>query len=467
MGRVVGPPSLGSSNPLRKIAADVRNERAATVPFPPGDTRFSMARTFGFTRDPLTLLLKAYDKYGPVFTQRVFHQNIVFVLGPEANHHLLVSNAKNYSWRHGHYGDLSPLLGDGMLAIDGAFHRLQRKAMLPMFHRERIAKSQLLMVEEVDAALASWEDGTQVDLYDWTRELALRIAMRALFGIDPDSARGRADAAQEFETALGFWSKDYVLQIMRGPGTPWAKMRAAAKRLDTIIYAELQRRRAIGEHGDDLLGLLLDAQDGDGLELKDRHIRDEVMTLLFAGHDTTTSTIAFLFYELSRNPSYVDSEDFSLSAALDETLRMYPPAWIGPRRSIEPATIAGVEVPGGVPVEYSSWVSHHLPDVWEDPFAFRPERFVGAARDAIPKGAYVPFGGGSRTCIGMRFGQAEIDVIATKILSRFRLDVTPGYAMSVRQMPTIGPRDGLPVTVRAAPPAANLGGGISHEPLAA
>lgn len=427
-----------------------------------------MGRTFGFMRDPLTLLLDAYERYGPVFTQRVFHANIIFVLGPEANHHLLVSNAKNYSWRHGAYGDLSPLLGDGMLAIDGAFHRLSRKAMLPMFHRERIAKAIVLMEEEVDAALDTWEDGTTIDLYDWTRELALRIAMRALFGIDPDAARGRADAAQEFENALSFWSKDYIFQLMRGPGTPWSKMRAAAKRLDVIIYAELTRRRATGDYGDDLLGLLLATQDGDSLELKDRHIRDEVMTLLFAGHDTTTSTVTFLFYELSRHPAYTNSPDFNLNAALDETLRMYPPAWIGPRRSIENDTIAGVPVPGGVPVNYTSWVSHHLPDVWDDPFSFKPERFVGEARERIPKGAYVPFGGGSRTCIGMRFGQAEIQVIATKILSRFRLDVRPGYNLSVRQMPTIGPRDGLPVTVRAAPPAANLGDGpVAQEPLAA
>lgn len=470
MERVVGPSPLGKDNPLKRIAADMRAERAAAIPFPPGDTNFSMARTFGFTRHPLTLLLEAYDKYGPVFTQRVFHQNIIFVLGPEANHHLLVSNAKNYSWRHGHYGDLTPLLGDGMLAIDGAFHRLQRKAMLPMFHRERIARATELMEREVDDALASWQDGQRLDLYHWTRELALRIAMRALFGIDPEAARGRADAAQEFENALSFWSKDYILQIMRGPRTPWAKMRAAAKRLDAIIYGEIADRRARKDHGDDLLGLLLDAQDSDGLELKDRHIRDEVMTLLFAGHDTTTSTVAFLFHELSRNPSYTDSDAFNLSAALDETLRMYPPAWIGPRRSVAPATIAGVDIPGGVPVEYCSWASHHLPDVWEDPFTFKPQRFEGAARDAIPKGAYVPFGGGSRTCIGMRFGQAEIGVIATKILSRFRLDVDPSYVLNVRQMPTIGPRDGLPVTVRSAPPAANLGGpngDVSHEPLAA
>jgi cytochrome P450 len=467
MARVVAPPKITSTNPFRRMAGDMRRERSIAVPFPPGDTNFSMARTRGFLRDPLTLLLQAYDRHGPVFTQRVFHQNIVFVLGPEANHHLLVSNAANYSWRDGHYGDLMPLLGDGMLAIDGAFHRLSRKAMLPMFHRERIARSQQLMVEEVDRALDGWHDGLQLDLYHWTRELALRIAMRALFGIDPDDARRHADAAQEFENALSFWSKDYIFQILRGPGSPWRQMRTAAKRLDAIIYSELNRRRASGDLGDDLLGLMLETRDGDDLLLTDRNIRDEVMTLLFAGHDTTTSTVAFLFYELARHPHLVDAEDFSLELALDETLRLYPPAWVGPRRSIETTEIAGVTVPGGVPVEYSSWVSHHLPDVWEDPSAFKPERFAPGAREQIPKGAYVPFGGGSRTCIGMRFGQAEINVIAAKILERFRLDLQPGYELRVRQTPTIGPRDGLPVTVRASKAATGLGDGSSREPLAA
>jgi cytochrome P450 len=191
------------------------------------------------------------------------------------------------------------------------------------------------------------------------------------------------------------------------------------------------------------------------------------MTLLFAGHDTTTSTVVFLFHELARQPHLADAEDFNLEQALDETLRLYPPAWIGPRRSIEPAEIAGVTIPGGVPVEYSSWASHHLPDVWDEPSAFRPERFTPENRELIPKGAYVPFGGGSRTCIGMRFGQAEINVIAAKILQRFRLDLEPGYELRVRQTPTIGPRDGMAVTVRASKAAAGLGDGTSREPLAA
>ena len=406
-----------------------------------------MARTRGFLRDPLTLLLDAYDRYGPVFTQRVFHQNIVFVLGPEANHHLLVSNAANYSWRDGHYGDLMPLLGDGMLAIDGDFHRLSRKAMLPMFHRERIARSQELMIDEVDKALDGWHDGLQLDLYHWIRELALRIAMRALFGIDPERARGHADAAQEFENALSFWSKDYIFQILRGPGSPWRRMRTAAKRLDAIIYAEINRRRASGDLGDDLLGLLLETQDGDGLLLTDRNIRDEVMTLLFAGHDTTTSTVAFLFYELSRHPHLVEQPDFSLELALDETLRLYPPAWIGPRRAVREFEFGGCTVPRDAYVNYCSWASHRIPEVFPDPEAFIPERFTRERKAALPRGAYVPFGGGSRICIGKRFGQTEVKLVATMLLSRLRLDSLPGRTMTIRQMPTLSPVGGLRMRV--------------------
>jgi len=454
---VAAPPPPTSTNPLARMREDVRRERAATVPFPPGDTSFSMARTMRFTRDPLNLLLEAYDRYGPVFTQRIFHHNVVFMLGPAANHYMLVSHAANFSWRDGHMGDLMPFLGDGLLTIDGEFHRKSRMAMLPMFHRERIAASQQLMIDEVDAALDAWQDGLRLDLYAWTRELALRIALRALFGIDPEGHRGRIDAAHELETALGFWAKDYIFQILRGPGSPWRRMLQARRRLDSIVYGEIHRRRRTGERGADLLSLLLDAQDGEGLHLTDKDIRDEVMTLLFAGHDTTTSTTAFLFYELARNPHVADAADFDLQLAIDETLRMYPPAWIGPRRAREPFEFEGLTIPGGVPVEYSSWVSHHLPDVWDAPGEFRPERFTPAHREKLAKGAYVPFGGGSRTCIGMRFGQAEITVIATKILQRFRLDVEPGYRLRVRQMPTIGPRDGLPVTVRAAAPAAGTG----------
>jgi cytochrome P450 len=138
-----------------------------------------------------------------------------------------------------------------------------------------------------------------------------------------------------------------------------------------------------------------------------------------------------------------------LDQVVDETLRLYPPAWVGPRRSAVDFEFGGHRIPAGVPVNYSSWASHRLPEVFPDPAAFRPERFAPEERAKIPKGAYVPFGGGPRICIGMRFGQLEVKAIASRILSRFRLELEPGWELGIRQMPTLSPKGGLPVAVRA------------------
>jgi cytochrome P450 len=382
---------------------------------------------------------------------------------------MTVSHASNFSWREGHMGDLTPLLGDGLLTIDGEFHRRSRRIMLPAFHHRTIAAALGTMDTEIDRALEDWRDGGRIDIYHWTRRLALRIAMRALFGFDPDSTAARIDVAGKFEQGLGFWARDYWLQVLRGPGTPFTQMQAARRALDGVIFDEIARRRRSGERGEDVLSLLLDATDEDGECLNDRQIRDEVMTLLFAGHDTTTSTIGFMFYELARHPDVAaalqDEQDRALggerpdAAVLmsgqlellemvqDETLRMYPPAWIGARKSIDSFEFAGQTVPGGVYVNYSSWVSHHLAHVFPEPEQFRPERFAPDAKAALPKGAYVPFGAGSRICIGMRFGQLEIKAIATALLRRFDFELEPGYELRVRQSPTIGPRHGVPLIV--------------------
>ncbi|MBV9801069.1 MAG: cytochrome P450, partial [Solirubrobacterales bacterium] len=321
----------------------------------------------------------------------------------------------------------------------------------------------------IDRALEGWRDGSRIDIYHWTRRLALRIAMRALFGFNPDAAGAQVDIARNFEQGLGFWARAYWLQVLRGPGTPYAQMQKARRTLDAIIFEEIARRRRSGERGEDILSLLIDATDEDGNRLNDRQIRDEVMTLLFAGHDTTTSTVGFMFYELARHPDVAaalrEEQEGVLGgerpdAALlmggklellemvqDETLRMYPPAWIGARKSIETYEFAGKTVPGGAYVNYSSWVSHRLAHVFPEPDEFRPERFAPAAKAALPKGAYVPFGAGSRICIGMRFGKLEIKAIASALLQRFEFELEPGYRLRIRQMPTIGPRHGVPLIV--------------------
>ncbi len=466
---LTGPPPV-STNPFLRVANDVLTELRAPAPFPAGDVMPSVRRTHRVITDPLGLLLDAYERHGPVFSLRVLTTRVVFMLGPEANHRILVSHAADFRWRDGAFADLIPLLGDGLLTIDGEFHRRSRRIMLPAFHRERIAAALGTMQAEIERAVAPWRPGDRVDLSAWGRELALRVAMRALFGFDPDHRRDGIDPAREFERALGFYGREYWLQVLRGPGTPWAALTDARRRLDRLILAEIARRRGSGARGEDLLSLLLDAEDDEGGALSDAHVRDEVMTLLFAGHDTTTATVAFLFHELARRPDVADGiagelaalgrepayEDLMggglplLDRALDETLRLYPPAWIGPRRAVRTFAFAGVTVPEGAPVNYSSYVSHRLPEVFPDPEAFLPERFEPDRRAALPKGAYVPFGGGSRQCLGMRFGQLEIKAIAARILREHRLELAPGYRLQVRQTPTLGPKDGLPVRVRAA-----------------
>ena len=256
---------------------------------------------------------------------------------------------------------------------------LARTRMLPMFHRERIAAAHVVMREEADRAVSRWRDGLSVDLYPWTRELTLRVAARALFGLDNER-----DAARKFRRALDFWSVDFHLRLLRGPRTPWARMIAARDELDELVFSEIARRRRAGVRGEDLLSLLLDATDEDGSRLSDQHVRDEVMTLLFAGHDTTTASVCFLLYELARAPAVadrvaleLDRADSSelLERALDEGLRLWPPAWIGPRRSLETFELHGVPVPGGAHVAYSSLATHRLPDLWDQPDSFLPQRW--------------------------------------------------------------------------------------------
>lgn len=465
----VEAPAPVVSGPLRRLVSDVRDERGLDGGLPPGPTDFSWPRTYAVARNPLPILLDAYREHGPIFSIRILHASSVFMLGPEANHYVTVSNARNFEWRKGSFRDLIPFLGDGLLTTDGDYHRRSRRIMLPAFHRERLEAATATMVEESESAVSALRTGQTVDLYAWTRVLAMRIAMEALFGLDPDRGEREADLAHQFERGLSFYGRDYLLQVLRGPRTPWAHMLDARRRIDAVLFDEIARRRARGDHGTDILGLLMDAQDEDGWRFTDRQLRDQVMTLLFAGHDTTTSTVTFLFYELARAPHELaellaEHDELigdrsptagqlatglpRLEMALDETLRLYPPAWIGPRRALEAFEFGGYRIPAGAHVNYCSWASHHIPEVFPQPEAFVPKRFSPENKARLAKGAYVPFGGGSRTCIGMRFGQLKIKAIAAALLRRLRLELQGGYAMSVRQMPTLSPRGGLPMVVR-------------------
>ncbi|HET8639068.1 MAG TPA: cytochrome P450, partial [Solirubrobacterales bacterium] len=169
---VAKPPQM-SDNPVRRLAEDLSAEWRNRGQFPPGPGDFSLSRTHQIAHDPLPILLSLYEEHGPIFSARIFHTRVVFMLGPEANHFITVAHPENFHWREGSFGDLIPLLGDGLLTIDGPYHRRARRIMLPAFHRERIAASHATMVEETQAAIErDFHDGARLDLYRWTRRLA-------------------------------------------------------------------------------------------------------------------------------------------------------------------------------------------------------------------------------------------------------------------------------------------------------
>ena len=462
------PPEM-SGNPVRRVVEDLVDEWRGRGKYPPGVTDFSPARTHQIAHDPLPLLLDAYERFGPIFSMRLLHTRVIFMLGPEANHFVTVGHPENFHWRESSFGDLIPLLGDGLLTVDEDYHDRARAIMMPAFHREQIVAATEAMTIEADLAIDSLPVGEVVDVYEWMRNLAMRIAMRALLGLDPDEAGKGAAAAEHFERALEYYGIDFALRLLRGPGTPWRKMNRSREVLDEIVFGEISRRRAHPDPGRrDILSLLVGARGAGGEEFSDREIRDQVMTLMFAGHNTSTSTLTFMLHELARHPEttrrlheeqdrvlgggapsamQLEKEMPYLDMVLDEVLRLYPPAWIGPRRAVREFEFGGFTVPKGAYLNYCSWASHRLPEVFPEPEAFIPERFTRERKAALPRGAYVPFGGGSRICIGKRFGQTEVKLVATKLLQRLRIDALPGRTVTIRQMPTLSPRGGLRMRV--------------------
>jgi retinoid hydroxylase len=456
---------------LHRIAGDMRRERRVRrrSALPPGSVAFSWSHTRRIIADPLTLLLEHERRYGPVFTIRLLHEPIVWAIGDEVNHQILVSEFDAFQWREGRFADLWPLLGDGLLNIDGAYHRDFRMLMLPAFHREYIEGVAETMIEEARAAVERLEDGQVVEIYHWVRQLALRIALRGLLGLDATDHR-EEPLARAFEASLAIHGEPILLQLMPLPRSPLARAIAARRALDALVRAEIEERRRRGDPGRGVLGLLLAATDDAGSPLPTAVVRDQAVTLLFAGHDTTTTTFTFLIYELGRSaavrqavedeldaevgtrapaPSQLDGHALPvLERSLKETLRCYPAAWVGPRRAVRDVKLGGVAVPAEIGVQYSSWATHHLPQLYPDPFRFDPDRFLPEREAALPRGAYIPFGGGSRMCLGKRFGEYELRALAAVLLTRVRFEPCSDEAPRIVTTPTLGPKGGLRFVVR-------------------
>ena len=456
---------------LARIADDVRRERRIRrrAKLPPGSTGPSWSHTRRIISDPLGLLLDHERRFGPVFTIRLLHEPIVWAIGAEVNHQILVSDFDSFQWRDGRFADLWPLLGDGLLNTDGAYHRDFRMLLLPAFHREHIAAVAETMIEQALAAAEALEEGQVVEIYGWVRKLAMGIALRALLGMEATDGRERT-LASAFEASLAIHGEPVPIQMLPVPRTPLARAIAARSTLDLAVRAEIDERRQGGDSGRGVLGLLLNATDDAGAPLSAGVVRDQAITLLFAGHDTTTTTFTFLAHELGRNPRAREAVEAELdrvlgtrnptAAELDgqvlpvlerslkETLRSYPPAWVGPRRTTRDVTLGGVQIPAEMGVHYSSWATHHLPHLYPDPFRFDPDRFLPGREATLPRGAYVPFGAGSRMCLGKRFGEYELRALAAVLFSRVRLEPLSAQDPRIATTPTLGPKGGLRFVVR-------------------
>jgi retinoid hydroxylase len=467
---------MKAPNPTRRLGItsailEVGDELRTRPSLPPGERSFSLWRTHRFQRETLQMLLDFYERFGPVYSFRSLQRNIVALIGPEANHFVTVSGAQNFSWRKGMFGEqLTPLIGDGLITTDGEYHDRARRIMMPAFHRRRMDAAVSVMTGEADRAIERWGAGATIDFYECVRDLAMAIAMRALLGLD--SERIGHEAASEFEAALSWYDTETWMMLLRGPGSPWARMQEHRRKLDRIIYAEIEARRAQGPDPDrdDVLSMLIEARDDDGEGFTPHELRDQVMHLLFGGHDTTSSTLSFLFYELTRNPGVLERLNAEIDTVLegrapttadlldglpylnkvvDETLRLYPPVWFGPRMSVAPFEFGGYRIPAGVHIIHSSWVTHRLPDVFPNPEAFLPERFAPEQRRLLAPGAYIPFGGGQRVCIGKRFGQLVVKAVTTRVLQARSPELKPGFELRIAKLPTLSPEHGLPIRLRA------------------
>jgi cytochrome P450 len=389
-------------------------------------------------------------RYGPVASWRVPHARIYLIDEPAAIEDLLVRNAGAFVKARGSER-LRPLLGNGLLTANGPAHLRQRRLEQPAFARERMAGYARTMIAETAADAAAFVSGSVVAVDEAMHGLTLRIAARTLFSADVTSdadAVGRAvdDAMTTFPfmlTVLGEFA-DYL------PFVPAVRrFRRARAKLDAVVRAIVAARRAAGDDDrGDLLSVLLAARDEDGRGLDDVQIRDEVMTLFLAGHETTANALAWTLDLLARTPDAETALFAELDAVLDgrdpepgdverlpyaravvsESLRLYPPAWAIGRRAVADTTVGGWPIAAGSVVLASPWVTHRSPRSWPEPLAFRPDRWLRDGGPAVPRFAYFPFGGGNRICIGERFAWTEAILVLATLLARRRfalVDPTP------------------------------------------
>jgi len=438
-------------------------------------------------RNPLEAMDHVAETYGDVVLLEIFGGPLFVVRGAEQVKHVLVSNQDNYV-KADIYELMWRLLGRGLVTNEGESWQRQRSLVAPMFAQRHLVPFAEHMVAAAEASLGGWDArfaaGERIDAAAEMTKMTLEVVGRALLGGDVsalDAAFSAAAATANHQIGAAGRSPVNVVGS-RIPGiTPerafklqfrrWRSHAAAVDLMDVVVDGLIERRAREPAAGrEDLLGLLMAARNEETGEPMSRvQVRDELMTFIAAGHETTANGLGWMFYLLSQHPAVrdqlvaevddvlggeqpgADAADLLpwTKACFQETMRLYPPVWHVQRRALRDDVLGGHRVPKGSIVLVSTWTTHRDAAVWPNPAGFDPRRFMGEAARTRPRHAYVPFGGGRRVCVGQGFAMMEGVILAAMIAQRYTLDLVPGANVVLDPTITLRPLHGLPMTVHA------------------
>lgn len=421
--------------------------------------------TLQWLRAPYPYLDHLARTHGETFTLPLFGFPLVTFSNPEHVRDVFADDGNDM-----HAGPfnqtLAPLLGFGsVLMADGTQHRRKRRLLMPPFHGERMQAYGQTMLDETDAAIDDLPQGKPFSLHDPMQDITLRVIIRTIFGFDGGPAASEIFASLKELLDLGSWAPLLVpaMQVDVGRFSPYGRFKRAVKESDQILYREIARRRHDGTRGNDVLSLLLDARDEAGDPMNDEELRDELVTLLVAGHETTATGLTWAMRWLLADPAILhDLRDEIaalgatpapeklaqlplLDATVREALRLVPIIPIVGRVLAKDQSVGGYDLVKGDIVVCSIYLAHRRPEAYPDPTRFDPRRFLGKRMSAAE---FFPFGGGMRRCIGMQFALWEMKMVLARLVARTDLElVRPDVAM-VRRSITITPGKGLPVILK-------------------
>jgi cytochrome P450 len=456
-----------TSRPGATAALTSPRDHAAWGPLPPGPSSGPVAQVLRWARSPLQFLEECGRRFGNAFTLRLAAAPpLVCFSHPDAVRDVLTADPDLLRAGETH-ASIAPLLGDrSLLLLDGGRHVRDRRLMLPPFHADRVHAYARTMRAVADRAIDAWPTDRAFSLHEAMQAIALDVIMETVFGPDRPAALGRVRALLIDVLALG--GLPMRIGGGRGPARRWRDMVRLTAEIDGLLGAEIARRRAVGV-SDGVVDLLIAARDETGAGLDDRALRDELMTLLVAGHETTAIGLAWLFHRVLSTPDLterlraeVTSPDTVaaersprateaggdplplVDAVIKETLRLNPVFLLIGRQVRGAVTVSGWTLPAGVVASPCVYLVHRHPDVWPEPARFLPDRFLTSRPSPYE---YLPFGGGVRRCLGMAFSLLEMRVVAARVLERTRLAAVGAPGQPVRRGLTMAPAGGVPVAL--------------------